>query len=82
MGMTHRLTVDYPDPGDDLRREHWHGFDYLNVRKYLPASESVIIDKAEELVERLKKPKVTIVRTIWSPGGRKPTTTSSSSEKW
>lgn len=59
VGMTHRLTVDYPDPGKDLRREHWYEFDYLNVRKYLPETEHKIIEKTEELVERLKKLPVT-----------------------
>jgi len=55
VGMMHRLTKDYPDPGDDLRREHWHQFDYLNVRKYLPESELGIIEKTEALVEKLRK---------------------------
>lgn len=55
VGTIHRLTVDYPDPGDGLRREHWHEFDYLNVRKYLPETEQEIIEKTEKLVARLKE---------------------------
>lgn len=55
VGMTHRLTLDYPDPGEGLRREHWHQFDYLNVRKYLPENDEKIIEKTEGLVARLKK---------------------------
>lgn len=59
VGQMHRLTKDYPDPGDEIRREHWYEFDYLDVRRYLPESESIIIEKTEELVERLKKLPVT-----------------------
>ncbi|MBN2381070.1 phosphotransferase [candidate division WOR-3 bacterium] len=55
VGLMHRLTKDYPDPGDDIRREHWHEFDYLNVEKYLQESDAVIVEKTGKLVEHIKK---------------------------
>ncbi len=55
VGMTHRLTKDYPDPGDEKRREHWHEFDYLRWDHYIPADQIKVLEKCKALVERLKR---------------------------
>lgn len=55
VGMTHRLTKDYPDPGKEIRREHWHEFDYLRWDHYIPSDQLIVLEKCKALVERLKK---------------------------
>lgn len=55
VGMTHRLTMDYPDPGDDIRREHWHEFDYLRWEHYIPEDQTLVIDKCKAMVEKITK---------------------------
>jgi Ser/Thr protein kinase RdoA (MazF antagonist) len=55
VAMTHRLTKDYPDPGDEIRREHWYEFDYLRWDHYIPADQLKVLEKCKTLVTRLMK---------------------------
>ncbi len=55
VGMTHRLTTDYPDPEGDIRREQWYEFDYLRWEHYIPEDQTLVIDKCKAMVEKLRK---------------------------
>lgn len=56
----HRLTQSYQLSNPAFKRQEWHEEDQLKARKYLPASEAAVIERADELLAKihgLPKPK-------------------------
>src|SRR5690348_10485441 len=54
-GKLHALTKKYSVKKEAWKLIHWYDEDFLNVAKYIPTSETVVIQKSNELMDRLKK---------------------------
>ncbi|WP_053217136.1 phosphotransferase enzyme family protein [Virgibacillus senegalensis] len=52
IGTMHKLSKTY-QPNDEAKRKAWHQDELLDVERYLPASETVVINHARQLVEEL-----------------------------
>lgn len=55
MGQMHRLTQSYQLSNPAFKRQEWYEEDQLNARKYLPATESLALARAEELMARIQE---------------------------
>jgi amicoumacin kinase len=53
-GQLHHLTKRYKPSNANLKRHVWWEEDYINIEKYIPADQHLVIQKSVDLVERLK----------------------------
>lgn len=54
MGRMHRTTQSYRLSNPAFNRQEWFEEDQLNARKYLPASEAAVIDRAAEFMASIR----------------------------
>ncbi|SUM53571.1 homoserine kinase [Staphylococcus epidermidis] len=55
MGKMHRFTKEYKVSDLKYKRQEWYEEDQLNLNKYIPENQTIVLKKAEELMEKLKK---------------------------
>lgn len=53
MGKMHRLTRDYQLPNPAWKRQEWYEEEQLKIDKYLPSSETRIIEQTQKLLARI-----------------------------
>jgi Ser/Thr protein kinase RdoA (MazF antagonist) len=53
-GKLHALTKKYSIKNDAWKLINWNDEDFLNVDKYIPPSDRVVIQKSNEIMTRLK----------------------------
>lgn len=53
MGKIHALTKKYKPRNNSIKRPEWYEEDYYNVEKYLPPSQTIVIEKSCSLIRHL-----------------------------
>ncbi|MFE8703566.1 phosphotransferase enzyme family protein [Cytobacillus sp. FJAT-54145] len=53
IGKMHHATKDYKPEGDVSAREHWDEEELLNIEKYIPNNEQLIIQNTKELIQKI-----------------------------
>lgn len=54
-GKLHALTNTFKSNNPAWKRNEWFEEEHVNIEKYIPADQSIVIQKSKELLERLKK---------------------------
>lgn len=54
VGQMHRLTQSYQLSNPAYKRQEWHEEEQLKARKYLPAHEATVIERADELMAKIQ----------------------------
>ncbi|WP_289142866.1 phosphotransferase enzyme family protein [uncultured Brevibacillus sp.] len=54
-GKLHAVTKTYKSKNPTSKRNEWIDEEHLNIEKYIPSDQSIVIQKSKDLLERLKK---------------------------
>ena len=51
----HNRAASYKPPHPRLARQHWHEYDVVDVARFVPADERLVLERAARVVERVKR---------------------------
>lgn len=54
-GRMHRVSVGYEEPHPFYLRPHWHEYDVVDARRFVPREQEAVRRRADELVARLHR---------------------------
>ncbi|WP_322448275.1 phosphotransferase enzyme family protein [Robertmurraya mangrovi] len=60
-GQLHRLTKNYQLNDATYKRNEWHEEEHLQIEKYIPMEQDIVLEKSKALINRIKELPKTVV---------------------